>query len=129
MLILKSKGTNGKHVAHARSPTAPTAQSNDASTGRGGGERGSSEAAIDPLSQVCTDAAFRKAYHEADRASLIQQILKRTNTSQAVQKLRAQNIDLHAAHSQTSLHEATPDQKHSAETPRDLTASAKADKK
>ncbi|KAL1646216.1 hypothetical protein SLS61_007881 [Didymella pomorum] len=104
----RDTGTNGNHVGHARSPTSPTAQSNDASNGNGSGGRGSSEAAIDPLSQ---------------------QILKRTNTSQAIQKLRAQNIDSHAAHSQTSLHEATPDKKYSGETPRDLTASTKADKK
>jgi hypothetical protein len=78
---------------------------------------------------VCTNRAPCKAYPEADRASSKQQILKRTNTSQALQKLRAQNIDSHAAHSQTSLHEATPDKKYSGESLRDLTASAKADKK
>lgn len=123
------KGTHGKHVSHARSATSPTAQLNDASNGNGGGERASSEATMDPLSQVCTNRAFCKAYREADHTSLIQQILKRTNTSQAIQKLRSQNMDSHAARSQTSLHEATPDKKYSGETPRDSTASAKADKK
>lgn len=127
--MLRLKGANGKHVASARSPTSPTPQSRDTSNGNGSGGRGSSETAIDPLSQVRTNRAFRKAHYEADRASWTQQILKRTNTSQAIQKLRAQNIDPHAAHSQTSLHDATPDQKHSGEAPRDLTASAKADKK
>ncbi|KAJ4372799.1 hypothetical protein N0V86_008165 [Didymella sp. IMI 355093] len=101
---LKSEGTNGKLVAHARGPT----QSNDALNGIGSGERGPSEAAIDPLSQ---------------------QILKRTNTSPAIQKLRAQNTDPYTAHSQTALYEATPDKNHSGEAPRDLSASAKADKK
>jgi hypothetical protein len=71
----------------------------------------------------------RKAYFEADQKSRTQQIFKRTNTSPAIQKLRAQNIEPSAAHSQTSLHEATPDKKHSGEAPRDLSASAKADKK
>ncbi|KAF1922827.1 WD40 repeat-like protein [Didymella exigua CBS 183.55] len=102
------EGSNGKLVAQARSPTSPTTRLNDTSNGDGSGERRSSEAAIDPLSQ---------------------QILKRTNTAPAVQKLRAQNTDPYAAHSQTSLHEATPDKKHSDEAPRDLSASAKADRK
>jgi hypothetical protein len=52
---LKSEGTNGKLVAHARSPT----HSNDVLNGIGSGERGPSEAAIDPLSQVCTNRALQ----------------------------------------------------------------------
>lgn len=123
------EGTNGKFVAHTHIPTSPTAHSKDASNGVGSGERDSSEAAIDPLSQVSTNRVPRKAHHEADRASSIQQILKRTNTAQAIQKLRAQNTDSYAAHSQTSLHDATPDKKHSGETPHDPSASTKADRK
>ncbi|KAF2632894.1 WD40 repeat-like protein [Macroventuria anomochaeta] len=104
----KGEFTNGKLVMHVRSPTSPTAPSNEAQNGNGSEEKSSSEAAIDPLSQ---------------------QILKRTNTSPAIQKLRAQHTEPYATHSQTSLHEATPDKKHSGEVPRDLSASAKADKK
>lgn len=127
--MLRREGTNGKLVAHARSPTSPTTRSNDTLNGSGGGERHSSEAAIDPLSQVRTDRALREAQHGADHASWLQHILKRTTTSPAIQKLRAQNADPHAAHTQTSLHEAAPDKKQSGESPRDLSANAKADKK
>lgn len=104
------------------------AHSNDAQNGSGSDGRRPSEAAIDPLSQVCTYGEVGKAYSKADRVSS-QQILKRTNTSTAMQKLRTPNTESYAARSQTSLHEASPDKKHSGEAPRDSNASTKADKK
>jgi hypothetical protein len=62
MLISKSKGTNGRFAASVRSPTSPTGHSSDVPNGTGSDGRGSSEAAIDPLSQVCTMQAPRRAY-------------------------------------------------------------------
>ena len=53
-LISRSKGTNGRLAASVRSPTSPSGQSSDVPNGTGSDGRGSSEAAIDPLSQVCT---------------------------------------------------------------------------
>ncbi|KZM26525.1 hypothetical protein ST47_g2306 [Ascochyta rabiei] len=106
--INKGEVTNGRLATKLRSPTSPPVPANDSHNGNSSDGRRPSEAAIDPLSE---------------------QILKRTNTSPAVQKLRSQNTEPPATHSQASLHEATPDKKHSNETPRDLSASAKADKK
>ncbi|KAF1355746.1 WD repeat-containing protein 44 [Lizonia empirigonia] len=108
MLTRTSVVTNGKLTAKLRSPASPTAPPNDAHNGSGSDGRRPSEAAMDPLSQ---------------------QILKRTNTSPAIQKLRSQNTEPLAPLSQTSLHEATSDKKHSSEAPRDLSGSTKAEKK
>src|SRR5690242_9513369 len=52
MLIIETVATNGKLAANLRSPTSPT-QSNEAQNSNGSEERGTSDAAIDPLSQVC----------------------------------------------------------------------------
>ncbi|OSS44873.1 hypothetical protein B5807_10687 [Epicoccum nigrum] len=98
----KGEGTNGRLAASVRSPTSPSGQSSDVPNGTGSDGRISSEAAIDPLSQ---------------------QILKRTNTSPARQKLRVQGTDPQL------LHDATPDKTQSGETPRDLSAGARTDKR
>lgn len=103
--VTRGEVTNGKPVRNLRSPTSPT-QPNEVHNGSEDGPV--SEAAIDPLSQ---------------------HILKRTNTSTAIQKLRVQNTEPYPAHSQTSLRDASPDKKHSGETPRDVNASTKTEKK
>lgn len=70
--------------------------------------------------------SLRQLQAGANCISFIKQILKRTNTSPGLQKLRAQGTDPYMSQ---SLLEATPDKKHSGESPRDLTASLKSDKK
>ncbi len=126
MLILERAVT--KFVANGRSPASPE-RSNDVQIGDGNEERRSVEAAIDPLSQVCAHEEDAQGKPQADSALCAQQILQRTNTSPAISKLRAQNTEPYPALSQTSLHDATPDRKHSGESPRELSAIAKTDKK
>lgn len=58
-----------------------------------------------------------------------QQILQRTNTSPAIQKLRSQPTDPPPNQAPTSPNEANVDKKHSAESPRDGSGTYKADKK
>ncbi|KAI4617588.1 uncharacterized protein J4E87_008224 [Alternaria ethzedia] len=98
--------SNKKLSAKLRSPTTPSAQpAGDTHNGYiGDGER-LPETLMDPLSQ---------------------QILQRTNTSPAVQKLRSQNTE--PIQSPTSPNEANADKKLSGETARD-TSGGKADKK
>ncbi|CAO2655191.1 Nn.00g102550.m01.CDS01 [Neocucurbitaria sp. VM-36] len=110
MLIPKPIGplTNKKLGAKLRSPTSPSAQSNETHNGSNGDGRRPSEVAIDPLSQ---------------------QILQRTNTSPAVPKLRSQNTEPVYTQSPTSPSEANADKKQSGETPREIGGAFKADKK
>jgi hypothetical protein len=117
---------NRKLAAKLRSPTSPSAISND-TTNRGSTEgRRPSEAAIDPLSQVCpywgSSCVGRRLTHDD------QQILQRTNTSPAVHKLRSQNTDPIPNQTPASPNEAHVDKKQSGESPRDGGA-YKADKK
>lgn len=65
----------------------------------------------------------------ADPLSSVQQILQRTNTSPAVQKLRLQNIEPATAHIPASPTEANADKKHSGEAPRETAAGSKSDRK
>jgi hypothetical protein len=58
----------------------------------------------------------------------VQQILQRTNTSPAIQKLRPQPTEPVSSQSPNSPNEANADKKQSSETPRDASGS-KADKK
>ncbi|KAG9191066.1 hypothetical protein G6011_09154 [Alternaria panax] len=100
--------SNKKLVAKLRSPTSPSAQpTSDSPNGYVGDGTRLSETPIDPLSQ---------------------QILQRTNTSPAAQKLRSQNTEPLASQSPTSPDDANTDKKLSGETPRD-TSGGKADKK
>ncbi|KAF2848169.1 WD40 repeat-like protein [Plenodomus tracheiphilus IPT5] len=101
--------SNKKLAAKLRSPASPVAQLNDTQNGTGSSGRRPSEAAIDPLSQ---------------------QILQRTNTSPAGQKLRPQNADLGSGQTPASPTDTNADRKHSGEAPpRELTGGPKADKK
>ncbi|KAH3912890.1 hypothetical protein HBH56_108830 [Parastagonospora nodorum] len=105
--ITEGSLSNRKLAAKLRSPTSPSAVSND-TTHRGSTEgRRPSEAAIDPLSQ---------------------QILQRTNTSPAVHKLRPQNTDPVLGQTPASPNEVNADKKQSGESPRDG-GTYKADKK
>ncbi|KAH7384331.1 WD40-repeat-containing domain protein [Phaeosphaeria sp. MPI-PUGE-AT-0046c] len=93
-----------KLAAKLRSPTSPSAISNDTTNRASTEGRRPSEAAIDPLSQ-------------------------RTNTSPAIQKLRSQPTDPAPGQAPTSPNEANVDKKPSAESPRDGSGAYKADKK
>ncbi|KAF7678517.1 wd40 repeat-like protein [Alternaria burnsii] len=100
--------SNKKLVAKLRSPTSPSAQPTaDLQNGYVGDGTRLSETPIDPLSQ---------------------QILQRTNTSPAVQKLRSQNTEPLLSQSPTSPNDVNADKKLSGETPRDASG-GKADKK
>ncbi|KAJ4320105.1 hypothetical protein N0V94_003575 [Neodidymelliopsis sp. IMI 364377] len=57
----KGEVTNGKLVAKLRSPTSPTAHTNDAQNSNSNDGRNPSDAGMDPLSQVCTYKGMRKA--------------------------------------------------------------------
>ncbi|CAN9275075.1 unnamed protein product [Alternaria alternata] len=100
--------SNKKLVAKLRSPTSPSAQPTaDSQNGYVGDGTGLFETPIDPLSQ---------------------QILQRTNTSPAVQKLRSQNTEPLSSQSPTSPNDVNADKKLNGETPRDASG-GKADKK
>ncbi|KAL7773263.1 hypothetical protein CFE70_003227 [Pyrenophora teres f. teres 0-1] len=115
MLTPRSIGplSNKKLAAKLRSPTSPSTQlSSDAQNGAIGDERQPSDTPpIDPLSQRIVG----------------QQILQRTNTSPAVQKLRSQNIESTPNLSSSLLKESNADNKLSGETARDAVGT-KADK-
>ncbi|KAF1944019.1 WD40 repeat-like protein [Clathrospora elynae] len=98
-----------KLAAKLRSPATPSPQPpNDTQNANIGDGRRLAEAPIDPLSQ---------------------QILQRTNTSPAIQKLRSQNTEPVLSHLPTSPNEANADKKQSGEAPRDISGGSKADKK
>jgi hypothetical protein len=59
----------------------------------------------------------------------MQQILQRTNTSLAIQKLRSQNTELVASSPPSTPNEGNADKRLSGETPRDLGSANKADKR
>jgi hypothetical protein len=101
--------SNKKLAAKLRSPTTPSAPpSSDTQYGNVDDGRRLSETPIDPLSQ---------------------QILHRTNTSPAVQKLRSQNTEPGLGQSQRENNEANADKKLSGETPRDGSGGNKSEKK
>ncbi|RMZ71237.1 WD repeat-containing 44 [Pyrenophora seminiperda CCB06] len=110
MLTPRSMGalSNKKLAAKLRSPTSPLTQlSNDAQNGTIDDERQASDTPpIDPLSQ---------------------QILQRTNTSPAIQKLRSQNTESTLNLSSGLTKESNADNKLSGETARDAVGT-KADK-
>ncbi|PSN66325.1 WD40 repeat-like protein [Corynespora cassiicola Philippines] len=105
---LSNKGdgpsTNGKLAAKLRSPTSPTPSSEPAAQNRGSAEgRQQSETPIDPLSQ---------------------QILQRTNTLTAIQKLRSQTTDNASLNSPTSPNDAKADSKQVTETAREISGAS-----
>ncbi|KAF2111552.1 WD40-repeat-containing domain protein [Lophiotrema nucula] len=101
--------SNGKLAAKLRSPTSPNAPSNEQPAQNGATEAQRQAAAIDPLSQ---------------------QILQRTNTSSAIQKLRTQP-DTVVSQSPTSPNDTHTEVKQSSEATRETsgTSGNKQDKK
>lgn len=95
-------------AAKLRSPTSSVAPPNDTQHGFSSNETRPSNAAIDPLSQ---------------------QILQRTNTSPAGQKIRQQSTELGPGQTPASPAETKAANEHSAEAPRDLNKAPKIDKK
>jgi len=111
---------SGKLAGKLWSPTSPTATNDTPSTAtQNGGEarKQVQDAAIDPLSQVCThlvlDARNRKCRRLIGIFVALQQILQRTNTLNATQKLqglRTQTTDIVAGGSPTSPNESYREQ-------------------
>ncbi|KAH9871453.1 hypothetical protein IAQ61_005632 [Plenodomus lingam] len=101
--------SNKKLAAKFRNSTLTLAQANDAQNGLDSNGRRVSDAAIDPLSH---------------------QILQRTNTSPAGQKLRLQGTDVGLSQSPALHTEMNADNnKHSGEASRELNVAPRADKK
>ncbi|KAI8932117.1 hypothetical protein NX059_011002 [Plenodomus lindquistii] len=105
---IDGSSSNKKLAARLRSPASPVAQSTDTQNDFGSRVLSPSEAAIDPLSQ---------------------QILQRTNTASAVQKLRPQNVDSPTGQPPASPTEIGADKKHSGEVSGEINGASKADKK